>query len=223
MRSPCDLCAAIDPTGPGGPLRQHLRPDQPARVGHNAHAAAVPTIGAFLPGYLLIVPVQHTTSLGLLPEGDLDGVQQLAEQMADRLQQVYGGSVLGFEYGLNLPGGRRIEHGHLHLLPTAVGGALRHYLSSELLTVTAGSLRELPSSPDRSYICVWEPHQPVSIYPVANHASPRIRLREVVAQLDPRVPGHAWDWKTYPCSDLMRATVEALVPSPCVLAGRPVR
>ncbi len=129
MPMPCDLCTAIDPTVVDCALQRHLRPDQPRRVDHNAAAAAaVPTIGAFVPGYLLIVPTRHTTSLGLLPAAELAGVQQLAERTAAQLRRVYGGLVLGFEYGLNVPGARRIEHGHLHLLPSSVGAALRGFL-----------------------------------------------------------------------------------------------
>ena len=73
-------------------------------------------------------------------------------------------------------------------------------------------MRQLPSAVDRSYISVWEPGKPVSVFPVANTAAPRIRLREVIAQLDPRVLGRHWDWQVDPCADLMQATVDALMP-----------
>jgi diadenosine tetraphosphate (Ap4A) HIT family hydrolase len=218
MPMPCDLCAAIDPAIVDCALQRHLRPDQPRRVDHSAAAAAVPTIGAFLPGYLLIVPTRHTTSLGQLSRGELAGVQQLTERAAARLRQVYGGPVLGFEYGLNVPGARRIEHGHLHLLPTPVGAALRGFLRFRLPLIEVDSLLHLPSMMDRSYVSVWEPGRPVSIYPIANNASPRLRLRKIVAEFDPRLRGRAWDWETDPCPALMRQTIDDLAPVPAGVA-----
>lgn len=210
MRSTCDLCAAIDPTAGGGPLAKHLRPDRPHIVASTAHAVAVPTIGAFVPGYLLIVPVTHTTSIGRLPHGQRLALHTLTAQLADRLAAIYDSPVLGFEYGLNAAGARRIEHGHQHLLPSPAAAGLRRYLRSLLPLIEVDSMQELPTGVDRSYISVYEPGRPLSVYPVANDAQPRIRLREVVARLDPRVPADGWDWQQHPCTDLMRATIDTL-------------
>ncbi len=221
MPSPCELCAAIDLTTHACALQDHLHAGQPRRVGDNEHAAAIPTIGAFVPGYLLIVPTDHATSLGQLTHEARQGVAALTEQMADRLHAIYSGPVLGFEYGLNTPGGRRIEHGHLHLLPSAVGAALRQWLAWRLPHYEVASLAHLPTSSAHSYISVWEPCRPVGVYPVANDASPRIRLREVIASLDPRLRGRSWDWQTDPCTDLIRRTVDDLAPTAATTSGGP--
>jgi acyl-CoA synthetase (AMP-forming)/AMP-acid ligase II len=210
MRSACDLCAAIDPAAAGGPLAQHLRPGQQHIVARTPFAAAVPTIGAFVPGYLLIVPVTHSTSIGRLPRDQRLAVHALTEQVADRLAAVYDSPVLGFEYGLNAVGVRRIEHGHQHLLPSAAAVDLRRYLRWRLPLIEVDSMEHLPTGADRSYISVYEPGRPLSVYPVANDAQPRIRLREVIAQFDPRVPSDGWDWQQHPCTELMRATIDAL-------------
>jgi diadenosine tetraphosphate (Ap4A) HIT family hydrolase len=206
----CDLCAVIDPTGPGGTLQQHLRPGQDRHIATNADAVAVPSIGALVPGYVLVAARVHTTSLGLLPTGVLSAVEQLAEQMVTRLQAVYGLPVLGFEYGLNQPGARRVEHAHLHLMPTEVGAAFRTTLGERLPTHEVDRLLRLPSLGDRSYICVWGPGQPVAVHPVANDARPRIRLREILADLDPRLDTAQWDWETHPGTALIRATIDDL-------------
>lgn len=210
---PCDLCAAIDPTGTGGPLARHLRPDQARTVARNDHAVAVPTIGAFVPGYLLIASARHATSLGQLTLNERRAVQTLTEQCAARLTARYRRPVLGFEYGLNAPGSRRIEHGHLHLLPSTAGAALRQFLRWHLPLIEVESLEHLPTGTDRSYIAIYEPGRNVSIYPVANNANPRIRLRQLLAELDPNVPTEGWDWETNPYADFMQATVDDLADS----------
>jgi diadenosine tetraphosphate (Ap4A) HIT family hydrolase len=210
MPLPCDLCSAAADTGSGGPLGQALGRGQPRVLARSPHAAAVPTIGAFVRGYLLIVPTRHTTSIGLLPRHERRAVADFTDRMAATLAEVYRGPLLGFEYGLNVPGARRIEHGHLHLLPSAVGAQLRRYLRFRLPLIEVDSLEHLPEDHARSYISVLEPGRKVSVYPVANDASPRLRLREIVAELDPRVPAGAWDWQHHPCVELMRATVDDL-------------
>ncbi len=210
MPSPCDLCAAIDPTGSGGALSQHLRQGQPRVVSRTDTAAAIPTIGAFVPGYLLVVPATHTTSIGRLTRAERCDVQELADLLAARLADVYGMPVLGFEYGLNAPGARRIEHGHLHLLPTPAGAPLRQFLRWHLPLIEVDSMEHLPTGTDHSYISVFEPGRPLAIYPVANDASPRIRLREIVAQFDPRVSPHGWDWERNPCPELIQTTIDDL-------------
>jgi diadenosine tetraphosphate (Ap4A) HIT family hydrolase len=179
-------------------------------VARTPHAVAVPSIGAFVRGYLLVVPTRHTTSIGQLPRADRIAVATLTAQVADTLRRVYASPVLGFEYGLNVPGARRIEHSHLHLLPTRAGPALRQHLRWHLPLVEVPTMEHLPTDTARSYISLYEPGQPLSIYPVANNASPRIRLRELLARLDPRIPAHGWDWQDHPCPQLMRATIDDL-------------
>jgi len=147
-------------------------------------------------------------SLGQLDEHTLRGVEELAAQMAARMSRVYQTSVLGFEYGLNLPDARRIEHAHLHLLPTEAD--LRDWLSSRLAGYDITSLTELPATRRRSYITVWQPRGSGTVYSVPNDASPRIRLREVVAALDGRVTANTWDWQTFPCANLIQQTVDDL-------------
>jgi diadenosine tetraphosphate (Ap4A) HIT family hydrolase len=210
MLPTCDLCAAADPAGATGGLMAHFPDGSSPVVARTPHAIAVPTIGAFVPGYLLVVPLTHSTSIGRLPPHERHGVRVLTDQLADRLAALYASPVLGFEYGLNVARGRRVEHGHQHLLPSRIGPALRDYLDRRLPLVQVDSLEHLPSDDRRSYISVYEPGRPVSVYPVPNDASPRIRMREVIAHLDPRVFANSWDWQTHPCTDLMRTTVTDL-------------
>lgn len=217
----CDLCLVLDPAATDGPLQRHLRPGQSHLVAGNEHAAAFPTIGAYVPGYVLIVPRVHGPSLGQLGRDALRGVEDLTTELATRITGVYGGSVLGFEYGLNRVGARRIEHAHLHLLPTAVD--LRAWLSVRLRGYDIDSLTDLPSTRDHSYITVWQPPGRYTVYPVPNDAAPRIRPRQVVADLDERVDVTRWDWETAPHGSLIRQTVDDLTAPAFAPAGRDAR
>ncbi|MFE5596577.1 HIT domain-containing protein [Streptomyces sp. NPDC056549] len=174
----------------------------------NEHAAAVPTIGAFVPGYLLVVPATHVFSLGQLSDGELVGVESLARDVADHLQQVYRRPILSFEYGLNLPAARRIGHGHLHILPSTAD--LGAWIAQRVPGYEIASYTQVPRGTDTSYITVQDQTGTLTCYPVPNEASPRIRLREVVARLDPQIEDTAWDWEAHPFPELMRATVDDL-------------
>jgi diadenosine tetraphosphate (Ap4A) HIT family hydrolase len=204
----CDLCTVLDPQVQDGPLDRHLAPGQQRRLAANDHAIAVPTIGALVAGYVLVIPARHVLSLGQLNPEQLHGVERLAQHMADRITAIYGMSVLGFEYGLNQPEARRIDHGHLHLLPSTAD--LRGWLASRLDGYDIASMTELPATAQHSYITVRTYPGPLTVFPVPNDASPRIRLREVVAALDERLDTRAWDWQEFPCGQLIRQTVDDL-------------
>jgi diadenosine tetraphosphate (Ap4A) HIT family hydrolase len=204
----CDLCQAIDPDVDDCTLQRHLHTGQRRVVAANECAAAVPTIGAFAPGYLLVVPTTHVLSLGQLSDNELEGVEDLAHDLADQLHQVYRRPILSFEYGLNLTAGRRIGHGHLHMLPSTAD--LGKWLAARLPGYEITGYAQVPRGADTSYITVRDQTGTLTCYPVPNDAFPRIRLREVVAQRDPQIEDAAWDWQAHPFPELMRATIDDL-------------
>lgn len=204
----CDLCQAIDPDVGDCTLQRHLHTGQRRVVAANKYAAAVPTIGAFVAGYLLVVPTTHVLSLGQLNDDELDGVEDLAHDLADHLHQVYRRPILTFEYGLNVPDGRRISHGHLHMLPSTAD--LGEWLTAQSPGYEIVSYAQVPRGPDTSYITVRDQTGTLTCHPVPNDAFPRIRLREVVAQLDPQIEDAAWDWQAHPFPEVMRTTVDDL-------------
>lgn len=204
----CDLCQAINPDVGDCSLQRHLHTGQQRVVAANKYAAAVPTIGAFAPGYLLLVPTTHVLSLGQLSDDELERVEDLSHDLADQLHQVYRRPVLTFEYGLNLSAGRRIGHGHLHMLPSTAD--LGEWLATRVPGNEIASYAQVPRGADTSYITVRDQTGTLTCYPVPNDAFPRIRLREVVARLDPHIEDTAWDWQAHPFPELMRTTVDDL-------------
>jgi diadenosine tetraphosphate (Ap4A) HIT family hydrolase len=204
----CALCAGADPSV-HSPMSELLEPGQSRFIATTPNFVAVPTYGCFVAGYLLIVPRTHVLSFGGLGAGALAEAQGLVDSLADRLRAVYGMPVLGFEYGINDTGVRRIEHAHWHLLPSAadLGGWLADRLAGQPIT----SLTELPSGAG-SYIAVRDQDAVLTVYDVgaAVEAHQRIRLRRTVAALDPGVDDAAWDWADHRYVELIRTTVTGL-------------
>lgn len=197
MRPNCTMCASIAASLPA--------------IAHTPQMGVVPTLGCFVPGYLLIVPRQHVTSFGRLDTATLAEAEGLIKALSARLSVVYDLPVLGFEYGLNAPGARRIEHAHWHLLPSSA--TLSEWLAERLMGTPLDSLTDLPDG-QSSYIAVRDQAGALTVYDIDGPVdeSRRIRLRRVLAELDPRVDAAMWDWHVNGFADLIAQTIADLTP-----------
>jgi diadenosine tetraphosphate (Ap4A) HIT family hydrolase len=207
----CALCAGLD-AGADSPLQRLLPPGRSRFVAQTVRFAVIPTIGCFVPGYVLVVPRVHALSFGQLSLDALDEAEGLLRDMTVRLAAVYHLPVLGFEYGNNVPGGRRIGHAHWHLLPSRAG--LQEWLAARLDGQAITGLAGLPRERGASYIAVRGQDSRTTVYLVPNQPRQRIRLRRAVASLDPRVSDDDWDFEQHWFPDLIRQTVEDLAPVP---------
>lgn len=205
--NPCALCAGANPAGESA-LQRLLGPGVSRFIAQSARFVTIPTFGCFTPGYVLIVPRAHVLSFGRLPRHALAEAQELAGAVAARIRRVYQTPVLGFEYGNNMPGGRRIAHAHWHLLPTEadLAGSLAQRMSVQPI----GSLAELPCGGDSSYIAVRTQQGQFTLSRVPNQPRQVVRLRRLVAELDPRIDAGAWDWASFNYDDLIRQTAKDL-------------
>lgn len=201
------MCQGADPrlTTP----LQCLLPEGASRfIAASARFVAVPTFGCFVPGYVLVVPRAHVLSFGLLGHDALAEAGGLVDRLCERISAVYQMPVLGFEYGNNVPGGRRVEHAHWHLLPSHAD--LAGWLDARLAGHMVEGLAGLPAGTESSYIAVRDQRGRMTVYPVPNETSQRIRLRRAVAELDPRIDAGAWDFEGARFPDLIRRTVRDL-------------
>lgn len=188
---------------------QCLLPEGASRfIARSPHFVAMPTFGCFVPGYILIVPRAHVLSFGALSGQSLAEAGELVERLCERISAVYQMPVLGFEYGNNVPGGRRVEHAHWHLLPSAAD--LAGWLNARLTGHAVDGLGGLPAGTESSYIAVRDQSGRLTVYPFPNETSQRIRLRRAVAELDPRVDPSNWDFEDARFPDLIRRTVRDL-------------
>lgn len=203
----CVMCAGADPARDTA-LQRILSPGRSRFIARSARFAALPTFGCFTPGYVLIVPRAHVLSFGRLDGQALAEAQQVADTVAPRISEVYQMPVLGFEYGNNMPGGRRVAHAHWHLLPTEadLGSWLAHRMDGRPIR----SFAELPRGGDSSYIAVRTQQGQLMTFRVPNLPRQVVRLRRLVAELDPRIDAKAWDWASSNHEDFIRQTAADL-------------
>lgn len=81
----------------------------------------IPSLGALVEGWLLLLPRQHHVCIGALPLSLVEEMDQLKQTAGSFVQDLYG-SACAFEHGPhkeNRSVGCGVDHAHLHLVPTS--------------------------------------------------------------------------------------------------------
>ena len=105
----CAMCASV-----ASPVAEWDRP-----VFNSPNFVVVPSLGALIEGWLLIVPRTHAISMGGLSSECANEMSDLKDLVWDVLESIYG-CVVGFEHGPSAPGaaiGCGVDHAHFHLVP----------------------------------------------------------------------------------------------------------
>jgi len=169
----------------------------------------MPTVGALVPGYLLLLPRRHYSSLGNLPDGLLRKAAALKDGIRRLLTAQFTAPVF-FEHG-DAGGtgksGSSVTHAHLHCVPTDVDitSALRQentFARIQSITDLAG-----PAAAKRGYI--YYESQIQEQYLLCNADVPSQYVRRVLA-CGLSVPGR-WDWRAFPMEENVAATRVALM------------
>lgn len=90
------------------------------RVFETDRFVCAPTIGGFVPGYLLLIPKQHVLSHLTLPQGHLAQLDGICAVMEEFYREVYHSGFVYYEHGTaseSNVGGMSIVHAHLHFIP----------------------------------------------------------------------------------------------------------
>ena len=175
---------------------------------------AVPTIGALVEGWLLIVPREPSLSVGALTKERRSELQDFCDEVAITIEATYG-PVAIFEHGPashQTSVGCGVDYAHVHIAP------IRH----DLLKLSKQMFPQIEWTPakglsdtgplhskQKSY---WYLHQieyassPVIGTCVGSHPSQMFRQVIALALGQPT----KYDWKTNPGVDLMRQTCERL-------------
>ena len=131
--SACRLCLGSD-----------LRVGQPWNdpLFETQNFVALPTIGALVEGWILLVPKHHFISFGALPESMLNEMQTFKEFLCSVVKACYG-TVIAFEHGPSTDRravGCGVDHAHLHLAPISfdLSVEVRPLLPTGITWVPAG-------------------------------------------------------------------------------------
>jgi ATP adenylyltransferase len=109
----CRLCSDL--------LRQGTVEDWNEPLFESPNFVVLPSLGALVEGWLLLVPKKHFICMGELPDSVANEMQEVKHVLCSVLQQYYG-QVSAFEHGPSRPNcmiGCGVDHAHLHIVPIA--------------------------------------------------------------------------------------------------------
>jgi diadenosine tetraphosphate (Ap4A) HIT family hydrolase len=169
---------------------------------------AVPSIGALVNGWLLVVPKNHHLNFGDAIRRSPGLVSEM-EEIAARWEATFG-PITWFEHGPKQAGtkvGCSIDHAHMHLVPLGridLLAAARDRLGKASFTEISG-FSALADAIDRgcSYLYIRLPDG--TQWLEAANAIPSQSLRRVIAAEQGRA--QEWDWKAFPRPELVHQTI----------------
>lgn len=174
----------------------------------------IPTLGQFIPGYLLIIPKQHLMSNGELDIALLQEFETVLEDIEYILKLAYPSSksLLVWENGSGKCGIGKAKdslvHSHVHIAPTR--------LTSKTIAQISGfpfeeiELCNLPYYKEHSYLLIRTPEK--DKWNINNDPKlyiPRQYIRQLIAE-EYNIPDDGWNWRTNPFINIMYETAATI-------------
>lgn len=171
----------------------------------------VPGVGAFIEGYLLIVPRRHYRALAEIETTTLNHLIAFKEEVTQVLSNRYKSPIL-FEHGTGLKrAGSCLEHAHLHAIPfpeelaefVEAGRGFRRV--TDML-----ELRTIHGPEGYLYFETPKGHS----YATAATGAPSQYFRRIIAAAVGKQ--EYWDYAAFPFYESVRSTIAKLSPWPQV-------
>lgn len=168
----------------------------------------IPTLGQFIPGYLLIIPYAHVMSNAELDFSTQQELLTVIEDVHYLLKLTYAkDSFLVWENGTGNSGRGKakdsIVHAHTHIAPST--------LTAEKIESLSGfrfekiSTEELSKYNLHSYLLIKETENSWRISDNPDTYIPRQYVRQLLAD-EYGISGEQWNWRTFPFKDEMMQT-----------------
>lgn len=172
-----------------------------ARQGNYAYA--VPSVGALVPGHVLLVPFRHVVSSRRLNGGSVKEFVQFANAMVDRVAAIYESPVTVFEHGSCESSASQssacISHAHVHVLP----GDFNLAESTPGKAAQFGSICDFIQNGPQCEPYLMCSDGGGAIYSFADVGISQFYRRVIAEQLS---MSHAWDYGAFPFWKNVRAT-----------------
>ncbi|MCI0722878.1 MAG: hypothetical protein L0338_28495 [Acidobacteria bacterium] len=199
--SNCRMCSQLQRLGPVDAWNEPLM--------ESANLAVLPSLGALVEGWLLLVPKQHLISMGAVPDSMVDELHEMKHIACSILQLLYG-EVSVFEHGPsrgNCKVGCSVDHAHLHIVPVQfdLASAVTPFLPEDA-DWSRGGLAECRSAFHRGEDYLYL-EQPIGAGRITTHRALGSQLfRRAIAS---RVgTPNQFDWREHPELPNVIATIK---------------
>lgn len=163
-------------------------------------------LGAFLPGYALLVTRTHIDNFSRLSAAQLDEYCFIRSKLESKFREIYK-TLLIYEHGTvgATQAGSCVSHAHLHFMATNI--SLIAHLRSLGLDCSENSTDPFVEPAKQSYIYVKEENMNAFLFDVKTHLPRQFLRREISKMLN---KAEFWDYKLYPFLENMHDTEKAL-------------
>lgn len=176
----------------------------------NSHFVCLPSLGALVPGYVMLISKRHVTAINQLSVGETKSLVTLVRNLENL--GPYREGYLIFEHGLSATEGGNacIDHFHLHLTPS-VGLTLldieNHipFPTKKIVLPSIISLRDHNLNPGYILISNGKTH----VCHVSDEFSSQF-IRKILAEHVGLT--EKWNWVIYPHMDRVAQTIEMVLP-----------
>ncbi len=182
-------------------------------IRRSPHSYLLPSLGPLVAGHVLIVPLQHVTSLARLTGEAFTDLVAKADDWAGKVTE--GKIPLMFEHGTpsedTMHGGCGICHCHLHLLPMPDGFCQRFYERLAAFLEVRGygsdfisleSWDDLKAHAASAYIAVRIGTEPPRVLLFGNDVAVQSQLLRQFVASELIDPPRAWDWRDSEAIDM---------------------
>ncbi len=169
---------------------------------------ALPSVGALVEGWVLLVPKRHFISFGAVPGSMLAEMSEFKGFLCSTLAQCYG-TISAFEHGPSAPSravGCGVDHAHLHLAPVPfdLSAEVSPFLPSGVTWASAG-IEECQNAYDRSEDYLYL-EQPIGSGWITTHEKFESQLfrRAIATRIGVR---DQYNWREYEQLPTVMATI----------------
>lgn len=175
-----------------------------------ASFVAVPSLGALVPGWMLIIPRRSVLNTRALDHSERDELRRLVGRMSADMS-VFTGELFIFEHGSQNVGsvvGCGVDQAHIHLVPlpfdlleaaVSFGDASIKWRAP---LVTTDYFDLLPA--DAEYVNVWHPRSGAGLSGIMSTPQSQWVRRVIAGELG---KDQAWDYKVHPNHANLETTV----------------
>lgn len=200
----CSICAELNEDDECNLLKKYCPAIESRLIFSTSDFCILPTLGSFVPGYLMIITRDHIASIGHLANDKLDTLERLIACCKKVIQSKFLKRSIVFEHGPVSPtkrGGCCIDHAHVHIVPTDL--EIIHQFHSSLSIEKIEKIYEIQSYIRRGIPYIFYENLDSSRFVLEGDIIPSQYVRQVIAR-NLNLPYGEWDWRHYPfCNNIM--------------------
>ena len=197
LQSDCLFCKLLA----GKPVHEQ------ASLYESENFLVIPGSGAFLDGYMMILPKSHVMSCAELDYKQRMEMLQVIDDVKYILRNIYRKNILVWENGSGLDGRGKpktsIVHAHIHVCPSTLN--VLETTKATGIKIHPIDFENLPDYKRNSYLLIMDYDENWYISYNPNMYIPRQYVRQMIA-LEHNINSELWNWRRFPFWDNVEKT-----------------